>query len=158
MCCTVFLCFTHESTSTKAYVSVLLGLGERPGHSAHQIWHQKVRQRGRQTWYHKRAPKSAPINVLTNQIQPAKTRFLRGAKDERRRHGSQTSRTPWSALFGRDTETTFESIFGNIFRRIFRPTFRCTFGRTFRRIVRRACGRINRKDQPTGNKQETTRR
>ena len=122
----------------KSLVSAFLGLGERPGHSAHQIWHQKVRQRGRQTWYHKRAPKSAPKSVLTNQIQSATTRFWRGAKDECRRHGFRTSRTPWSALFGRDLESTFGSIFGNIFWH--------------------ACGRIYRKDQPSANKQETTRR
>ena len=131
-----FFCFTHKSTCTKVLVSALLGLGKRHDHSPHQTCHQKVRQRGRQTWYQKRAPesapKSAPKSVLKNQIQSAKTWFLRGAKDECRRHGFRTSRTPWSALFGRNLESTF------------------------RRIVRRACGRINRKDQPTANKQQTT--
>ena len=100
------------------------------------------------------APKSAPINVLTNHIQSAKTRFLRGAKDECRRHGSLTSRTPWSALFGRDTESTFESIFGNIFRHAFRPTFRFTlgalFGELFDVLVGASIAKISQ--QPTSKK------
>ena len=104
----------------------------------------------RHVWYQKRAPKSAPKGVLKNQIQSAKTRFLRGARDECRRHGFWTSRTPWSALFGRDPKSTFGNVFGIFLGTLFDALMGALFGELFGVLVGAPIAKISQ--QPASNK------